>query len=293
MTANIIYLTHGDERYLRQAKFSLLTLMHHLGSSRSDVQIHMYTDTPEYFARFPLNIRLAKKSEIKRWQGEYGFVHRAKIEVIREVFGGHDGHILFLDSDILVLDSLELLLGKLASGSSILWEYEKRITDHSDRQTRALHNILTKQSHFELNDRAYNIPLDQAMYNASVIGINDRNRHLANDALMLTDALLEHGQSHVVEQFAFSFLLDQAGPLAVASKFFYHWSGQGQAIDDMIEEFLAGHKDLPPNRLAELAASMSNELINAPRTPKPSFWARQKRSLGKLPLKWQRLKKKF
>ena len=61
------------------------------------------------------------------------------------------------------------------------------------------------------------------MYNAGVIGLDSTDASLLEDVLKLTDQLCEQSDLHVLEQFAFSYILARKTQLQEADDLVFHY----------------------------------------------------------------------
>lgn len=102
---NIIYISHGSEKFHIQTKFSVLTLLHFLDQLQfENIRICIYTDAPSYFPTHPL-IRLfpLTPKELSAYKGKLGYVHRIKLAILQrasmEVLENPNSKMLYVDCD--------------------------------------------------------------------------------------------------------------------------------------------------------------------------------------------------
>src|SRR5690554_3980646 len=100
MQNHILYFTHGQKEFLNEAVFALLSYYAH--HKEEENKIVVYTDNVDYFKqKLPLSIAYIPLSQetIQKWKGDINFVHRVKIELLKDFATKFSGNVLYLDSD--------------------------------------------------------------------------------------------------------------------------------------------------------------------------------------------------
>ncbi|RYZ17338.1 MAG: hypothetical protein EOP49_50745, partial [Sphingobacteriales bacterium] len=102
----IVFQAYGQTGILQECAFALLTLCRqHTREELADVEICIYTDNPAFFRSFKdcwldLRFREVNPELIRKWRGEIDFLHRVKIEILKDFVAGRVGQVLYLDTDI-------------------------------------------------------------------------------------------------------------------------------------------------------------------------------------------------
>lgn len=225
----IIFQSYGDETILQECVFALLTLSYWYPDGLPDnVQVWIYTDKPDYFLKFncpiPLHFGKMNATLIRQWRGSIDFVHRVKIELLRDFVKDHAGNILYLDTDICFLQPLEPLLQGIDNGQVYMHVMEGIIAQEGNPIFRKLNAFLKNNNSFTINGQHINIPANIAMWNAGVLGFKTQESQL-DKVLAFTDELYPRFPKHVVEQFAFSvFFQNNSNVYSAAPYILHYWN---------------------------------------------------------------------
>src|SRR5690348_7799104 len=112
----IVLQCYGNEAIFHECTFALLTLCQlYTPDELQKFQVWIYTDKPEWFIAFrdcPLQITLKKINDevIQKWKGKIDFVHRVKIEVLRDLLLTKAGNVLYLDTDVVFLRRVDPMM---------------------------------------------------------------------------------------------------------------------------------------------------------------------------------------
>src|ERR1043165_8489428 len=118
----IVMQAYGSQDILNECAFALLSLTRQ--QTEDDLQnltVIIYTDQPAFFKSFkdcPLGVRLRDVSQalINQWRGSIDFVHRVKIEVLRDAVKNLDGQILYLDTDVCFAEPVTTIFEHIRKG---------------------------------------------------------------------------------------------------------------------------------------------------------------------------------
>ncbi len=219
----IVLQCYGNERVFHECTYALLTLSRlYEASELNNVEIWLYTDNESWFRKFkdchlPIYFRPLDKEIIARWRGEINFVHRVKIEMLKDFAKSRTGNILYLDTDIVFTHRIDDIFRNIDAGELYMHTMEGFICDEGNPIFRKLNRYLGERL---LNGK----PLGKmAMWNAGVLGFNTRQGGLLDAVLAFTDAEYPHFPKHVVEQFAFSVYFQQAGIMKAAAPYIFHY----------------------------------------------------------------------
>ena len=105
-TNYIVFLCYGNERVFHECTYALLSLSRIYGQAiPKDTEIWIYTDNPGWFKTLkgcplPLYFREADSATIKMWRGDIDFVHRVKIETLKDLTKHKKGNVLYMDGHV-------------------------------------------------------------------------------------------------------------------------------------------------------------------------------------------------
>jgi hypothetical protein len=232
---NIVYLAHGNSRIYFQARFSILTLLHLLEKDNADCRIVVYTDSPSFFDRYNVSIRELSQETIRQWKGEYDFVHRVKIKMLDDCLN-LGGHLFYLDTDTYFKTHPGELFSSLSKDTSIMFRNEGVI---SGQNHHLFHRFLRKHS------TSLHIPVVDSisMWNSGVIGLHSHNLGLVRRVLQLNDDIYPSFSAHTVEQFSFSYVLQDETTIKDAESFITHYVGPTRPqVEERIIPLIEDHR---------------------------------------------------
>ena len=214
--------------------------------------VTVLTDKPEFMASLKEEVDIIHLSSetLVEWRGEHDFLWRIKMKAIEHVAKIHpEDHILYFDSDIVVAKSLDMLISRLDSGSSIMHIKEKVIASSSSRKDKKLSKAL---SGFEFSK--YKFDDASEMYNAGVMGVPaGKSIQVLSDAIDLCDALCgTEADKTYLEQLAFSIALKATGNLLTAEDVIIHYWGNKDNWNNLIENYLLESKFKQLSKESEL-----------------------------------------
>jgi len=220
----IIFLCYGNERVFHECAYALLSLSRLYPQGDLNAQICIYTDNPGWFRAFkgcplPLNYRELDSAKIKKWRGEIDFVHRVKIEVLKDFTKSKSGNILYTDTDVVFTHRIEKILHDIRAGKRYMHIMEGRISDKENPVFKKLNNYL-ESGDVKLNGKPMN---NMSMWNAGVLGFNTEHSHVLDDVLAFTDKEYPKFRKHIVEQFAFSAYFQGPDNIKIASPCIFHY----------------------------------------------------------------------
>lgn len=222
----LIFQCYGHEGIFYECAFALLTLSQlYSAAELKNIHVVIYTDKPEWFSRFndcgvPLMFRKIDDALIRQWRGEIDFVHRVKIEVLRDFTQRKAGNILYLDTDIVFLKRIDLMLEDIQAGDLYMHVMEGIVSEEGNPILKKLAFYLREQKTIQLPGK----PLyDSAMWNAGVLGFGAQHNALLDDVLFFTDMVYPNFPKHVVEQFAFSVYFQRSAAVRAAAPYILHY----------------------------------------------------------------------
>ncbi len=228
----LIFQAYGPEYILRECMYALLRFSHvHNTEMPDDLEIWIYTDQEDWFRRhfpdcpLPLHFREIDDTLIRQWRGEINFVHRLKIEVLRDFCQGHSGNVIYLDTDTYFLASIGNIFENIRNGALYMHVQESILSQEVNPMMRKLNRFLKKNEPLIIKGKQVHIPADIAMWNAGMLGFHTGHAPLLEEISQFTDEVYRIFPKHVVEQFAFSFYFQQTGNVkSSAAHIFHYWN---------------------------------------------------------------------
>lgn len=220
----IVFLCYGYERVFHECAYALLSLDSRHSSTLRKTEIWIYTDNPGWFKAFKdcplqLNYREVNAETIKKWRGAIDFVHRVKIEVLKDFTNGRTGNVLYADTDVVFTRNIVSLQTHIAQGRLCMHIMEGVVSGKGNPIFRKLNDHIVSAG-LKLNGKPMQ---DMAMWNAGVLGFNTQHVHLLDEVLAFTDRVYPAFPKHVVEQFAFSAYFQDASEIKAASPYIFHY----------------------------------------------------------------------
>lgn len=228
-------LTFGDrlENHY-QASFSILSFL------RSNLisNVCVVTDRPNYYRYFGTHVDIIEIDDetMTEWRGHHDFFWRIKMKGIEAAVLRNPGsNILYVDSDTFYVKDLAIIKQGLDQGISFMHEREGTLYNSSSKTFTKMWNVISNKSFSDVT-----IDIESAMWNAGVIAINgEKAKNIINHAIDICDAICATPCTRrLVEQFAFSIALQNAGELRAAENQIAHYWGNKAQWNAKIVEFL-------------------------------------------------------
>lgn len=247
----LVYQCYGNESIFHECAYSLLSLCrHHSVDELKELDVWIYTDKPAWFARLNncpirLNFREIDKETIILWRGAIDFVHRVKIELLKDVLKDKNGNMLYVDTDTVFINRIDTIFQNIELGNLYMHVMEGNMNEKGNPVIAKLYDFLIKDpdpkyAHLQLTHTA--------MWNAGVLGFNSSYKQILNDVLSFTDIQYPHYTKHIIEQFAFSAYFQQAGNVKTAAPSILHYWNLKEVRDTLLS-FFEHFKDANWNNL--------------------------------------------
>lgn len=240
----IVFQCYGKEGVFLECGYALLSLaLVYRRSPPAGMQVWIYTDNPAWFDKLKgitlsLNFRVIDNAIIQQWYGGIDFVHRMKIEVLKDFTKDRQGNVLYVDTDAVFMSSPDDILGRISEGALYMHVMEGVVSENGNPLLTKLNRHLSRNVPLEINGK----PLqDLAMWNAGVIGFNTRYIAMLDDILAFTDREYPRFPKHIMEQFAFSIFLQKAGDVKAAAPYIVHYWNLKEARE-LLASFFAYFK---------------------------------------------------
>lgn len=222
----IVLQCYGDEGIFYECTYALLSLSRlYNGQGPANTQVWIYTDNPAWFEQLlhpglDLHFCTLNETILKRWRGTIDFVHRVKIEILKDFTRDKIGNVLYVDTDVVFMRPVEELFRNIKAGKLYMHVMEGIVSSKSNPIFTKLDTYLRDNTPMQVHGR----PLwDLAMWNAGVLGFQMGHRHVLDDVLTFTDTEYPKFPKHVVEQFAFSVFFRQEGHIKAAAPYILHY----------------------------------------------------------------------
>lgn len=267
----ILYQAYGGQDFVNECRYSLLKYLQVYNlTPPTDTVVVVYTDAPDAFADFAPFFRLfttrkLSKETISSWRGTTDFVHRAKIEMLRDFLQTFNGNVLYCDTDTYPTMPVEPIFDDLDGNAFFMHQYEGMIDKRENASLRKWEDFLSTTS-LVYNNKAVAYSKSLRMYNAGVVGLNSGHRDLLEDVLALTDVVYQKFPKHIAEQFAFSYCFQKAGTIKTANRYIAHYWNLKEFRLLLKKFFQANAEESVPNlikKLHRLDASAIQEEKNA------------------------------
>ncbi|MBC8109984.1 MAG: hypothetical protein H7Y04_02885 [Verrucomicrobia bacterium] len=217
MAYYLLYQAYGHADIFNECFYSILSFFRTSTTiTTKQVKIVVYTDKPEKFADYPVITEKLAAEKITEWRGEKDFVHRLKIKVLQDFFSKYpQAALIYSDTDTAWLQDGYSLFEEIKNGTLYMHIREETLDSKTTLLGRKIYRFLKK------ND--FGIPLDTFMWNAGLIGMNEKKQDLLQEVLKLSDKMYAAYQKHVMEQLAFSFIFQKYGRILPAENYVYHY----------------------------------------------------------------------
>lgn len=224
----ILYQAYGSIDHINECRYSLLKYLQVYNlKPPAQTTVVVYTDQPALFDSFTafftqFQMQAVNETLLQQWRGTIDFVHRVKIEIIRDFFTRYDGNLLYLDTDTYIYSPIESIFKGIEAGTYYLHEYEGIIDKNVNAHFHKWDNFL-RNATIHFNNKQLELPSQVKIWNAGVIGMNSSHKEILDDVLALTDAVYAQFSKHIAEQFAFSYCLQKAGKVAETDQLIAHY----------------------------------------------------------------------
>lgn len=237
----LVYQAYGIQEIVRQTLFSITSLLKYL-EKQSPLKIVIYTDAPKSIESFFKNenrveIVVIDQKIIKTWRGEIDFVHRVKIEILRDAGSKFPGNLYYCDGDTYFTKSPSEKFKLVDDKTSLMHICESTLGDEKDPIAKKM-NRFVRENKFTVAGQDSGLSEKSQMWNAGVIGISQKNKILLEDILDLTDQMHRIYPKHVNEQLAVSQILKNHTEICASDDVIIHYWNQKEEYQKAIDIFL-------------------------------------------------------
>ena len=255
MSVTVVLQAYGSDTIINQNIYCLLSFLRHSDVETKNktpgqgVRVVIYTDQPERFRKF-FDIEQARDhiqyedlspARVKEWRGSINFVHRVKVEMLRDAAKKFAGtRIFYVDGDTVFLRDPSPLFAFIDNRNSVMHELENIVDLGSDPISKKLTRFLQKEWRpNEASQRGLNS--GAAMWNAGVLGFSPQFTPHLDEVLRLTESLYSAYPKHIMEQLAFSYYLRTHTRIHDAREFILHYWRDKDVYNERIARFLSTH----------------------------------------------------
>jgi len=214
----LIYQAHTSHILYYETVCSIYS--YGLYNDLSQIDVLIYTDNPNFFKPYLKHVNVIYRNVdekiIKEWMGPHAFVHRMKIRVLQEIVSTYTGNFLYLDSDTYFTQNIGAIFKNITVGQLYMHCFENILC--KIKMYRPLNGYAVK-----LNNEVQVIQPDTPIWNAGVLGFNNRAADILHQALELNDVLYTYYQKHIIEQFSFSYLFNKSGNIQKTEDHIFHY----------------------------------------------------------------------
>lgn len=257
---HLIYLVYGKQTsYRQEAKFSMLSALRNT-PPESMPSIVVYTDEPEAFADWPVEVVALSHEELGEWAGRMGYLHRRKAAAIRDALEKCKRSI-FVDTDTFFVAPASRLFERLSGSEWLVDQVEGTWGEWSDQPLyQATANVLNKK---------YGVGNDMLLINSGVLGLNYDAVRLMDRTLELIDELYPLAPGiHIIEQFAVGVAAYGLARPAETRDLVKHYYGEKRYWRSILDVFFATHGERYSPKLFEAVRDVPVS------RPKPAAWRR-------------------
>lgn len=234
MKTKLVFQSFGVEYEYRRLIFSIWSFFSHCKNLEL-FEILVFTDNPDFLRPFlqslPVRYRYLTHIDLKQMRGEIDFVHRIKIEIIKESIEQQkaSSKIIYIDSDTFLTGDLTRYLSKISKKTSFmhLKEYDFRSLNTlplpAGEIFRNVFNVINSNKLEKADKSHFETTPEMSSWNAGVIMLHQTHIKHLPDVFAITDQIYKKTSCHASEQYAFSLVLQTKTKLAPCNDIIYHY----------------------------------------------------------------------
>jgi hypothetical protein len=220
---NLLYISYGAGLHQQEIIFSLLSAWRWSELGGDSIRFLVFTDQPGAFDGLPVAVEHIPEEQWTEWSGPHRFKHRCKILALRHAFQKYPAATVLLDGDTWLRKAPQLLFDRIAPGRTVMHLREGKLMEIAFPCPREMAELLRRERFVDRNGGEVAIPPSAAIWNAGVVGLDPGDEGLLDDVLNLTDQFCVKSNLHILEQFAFSYLLEQKSDLQESGDVVFHY----------------------------------------------------------------------
>ena len=258
----LIFQAYGNIDIIQECKYALIRLKSIYKNSPVIPGVIIYTDKPSAFEVFkavlPITIEEIDDVKIALWRGKIDFVHRVKIEIIKDALKKYAGKAIYMDTDTYCKTMLSPLFEAISPSQVFFHCNEGTISNPGNLHIKKWKKFLSQKKLPFLTEPD---PLQITMWNAGVIALDESHLLLLDAVLEITDKLYPLFPKHTVEQFAFSYTFQKAAVkiTPAAPYIFHYWNLKEFRL--LLADFFANNRSADVNTLIDVSEQILPEQI--------------------------------
>ncbi|NIF25463.1 hypothetical protein F3J44_03600 [Pantoea sp. Tr-811] len=258
----LVYLAFGPATYHQEACFSIVSALAHLGNLHAPaIDIQVYTDTAEPYARLPVTVHLLDEATRTAWNAPHGYHFRSKHVLLRQVLRDCPQAVL-IDTDTFFRHSPLQLFQRVKPGTLLCNAVGGRYGE--DQKCLLYKNLLGILAERGLAD------CKMPLVNSGVIGLCAENAEVLDRSIAMMDEFHPLARSaYTLEEFCLAVAAYRHLALAGCTDVIHHYWSRKAQFRAKIQAWLRKHGDDP---LGE--AALADVLLVNDQLPRPPAWQR-------------------
>ncbi|MFK0092719.1 hypothetical protein [Pseudomonas sp. NPDC090592] len=254
----LVYLAFGPATYHQEACFSIVSALAHLGTAAGDaMDIQVYTDNPQPYAKLPVSVHLLDEATRQAWNAPHGYHFRSKHVLLRQVLQQHPLAVL-IDTDTFFRSSPLQLFSRVAPG--------KLLCNAIGPRYGANQKCLLYKNLLAILQARSQADCQMPLLNSGVIGLMAEDADTLDRSIAMMDEFYPLArEAYTLEEFCLAVAAYRRLEVAECTDVIHHYWSRKAQFRAKIQAWLGkhGHDPLSPAALADV------QLVNdqLPRPP--------------------------
>ncbi|MEA5671642.1 hypothetical protein VA602_09860 [Pseudomonas sp. MH2] len=256
-TPQLVYLAFGPATYHQEACFSIVSALANLRKTPGEaMDIQVYTDNPEPYAKLPVTVHLLDEHTRTTWNQPHGYHFRSKHVLLRQVLEQHPLAVL-IDTDTFFRQSPIELFRRVKPGSLLCNAIGGR---YGENQKCLLYkNLLTLLQQRALAD------CQMPLVNSGVMGLTAQDATILDHSIALMDELYPLArEAYTLEEFCLAVAAYRKLQLATCTDVIHHYWSRKAQFRAKIQAWLRKHGDDPFGEAAMADITLVNDQLPRP-----------------------------
>ncbi|MBV4539216.1 MULTISPECIES: hypothetical protein [Pseudomonas] len=253
----LVYLAFGPATYHQEACFSIVSALAHLRQTPDEaIDIQVYTDSPEPYAKLPVVVHALDEATRKAWNQPHGYHFRSKHVLMRQLLEQHPLAVL-IDTDTFFRQSPMQLFRRIKTGTLLCNAIGARYGANPDCQ-------LYKTLHQALQARGL-ADTQMPLVNSGVIGLTAADAATLDHSIALMDEYYPQArQAYTLEEFCLAVAAYRTLELAECTDVIHHYWSRKAQFRAKIQAWLHKHGDDPLSEAALADVYLVNDQLPRP-----------------------------
>lgn len=226
MADTLLYLVYGQETYVREARYSLLSAFAQAADSDAAIRHVVYTDRPDDFSDIDVEVVPIDAATQAEWRGAEDYPFRVKMCVQRDALSRFGGKVAFIDTDTYFRANPALIFARISPGRSVMHVAEGRLGEIASIDFAALRAVVGEHVFFDQGGMPVLIDGEAMMWNSGVVGLDSTDARLLDEAIAMIDQMCRIPAARAVnqiEQFATGIYLSHNTSVSEAMDVVFHY----------------------------------------------------------------------